>query len=147
MKVNQMFPSKYLSAADLQGQSVPVTMDRVIMEQIRSDGGLEDKYVLYFRGKEKGLVLNITNANTIADLYGHETEDWAGRQIILYSTRVQFGSKMVDAIRINRPNSNGNGGQQQSYQGNPDLPPAGNDSDGRSGLDDEIPFAPLRDLP
>ena len=142
MKVNQMFPSKYLSAADLQGRQVQVIMDRVMMEQIRGEHGTEDKYVLYFQGKEKGLVLNVTNANTIAEFYGHETDEWVGRAITLYSTRVQFGNRMVDAIRINRPQANNGSGQEpKSYSGNPDLPPTGGDKGiDAPDLDDTIPF-------
>ena len=141
MKVNQMFPSKYLSAADLQGRQIQVIMDRVMMEQIRGEHGNEDKYVLYFQGKEKGLVLNVTNANTIAEFYGHETDEWTGRAITLYSTRVQFGNRMVDAIRINRPQTNNSSGQQPSYAGNQSLAPTpGNDEAAGGPLDDEIPF-------
>ncbi len=74
MNINDQFPSKYLKAADLQGRNVTVKMARVEQEKIGDDM----KLILYFQGKERGVVLNKTNANNIASLYGGETEDWYG---------------------------------------------------------------------
>jgi hypothetical protein len=39
--------------------------------------------VVYFQGKQKGLVTNKTNANNIAALYGDDTDDWIGQKIML----------------------------------------------------------------
>ena len=56
---------------------------------------------LSFVGKEKGLAVNKTNANIIAQNVGSDDlDDWIGREIILYPTRVDFGGQMVDAIRV-----------------------------------------------
>ena len=49
---------------------------------------------------DKGLCLNKTNAGTIADLYGPETDAWIGRQIRLFATEVPFGAEQVLAIRV-----------------------------------------------
>lgn len=148
MNINQAFPSKYISAPDLQGRHVTVVMSSVIMEEIRSDQGVQEKPVLYFQGKEKGLVLNQTNANSIADIYGPETEAWMGNSIELYPTRVQFGNRMVDAVRVSPVRKNAGGmAQPQSYGGNPNLPPskqaedlADNQTTPGHDLDDQIPF-------
>ena len=51
-----------------------------------------DKWVCYFDGTDKGLVLNKTNLNTIARLYGDDTDLWIGKPITLFATEVQFGS-------------------------------------------------------
>ena len=59
MRISSAFPSKYLKAADLQDKQVTVRMSHVETETIGDD----DRPVLYFQGKEKGLVLNKTNAN------------------------------------------------------------------------------------
>jgi hypothetical protein len=61
----------------------------------------EMKPVLYFQGKEKGLVLNKTNASKIAQLLGSkDTDDWTGCQIRLYATEAEFGGETFEAIRI-----------------------------------------------
>lgn len=136
MDVNAMFPSNFLKASDLQGQEVSVTISRINYEKM-SDGS--DKPVVYFMGKEKGLVLNKTNATTIADMYGNDTDAWTNAQITLGTIWTDFQGKQVQAIRVrpNVPQRAGNGQQQpmqgpsgEGYQGNPSLPP----------VDDEIPF-------
>lgn len=99
MRMSAAFPSNYLRAADLQGRNVTVTIDRVAMEDIGGD----HKPVLYFRGKEKGMVLNKTNGNNISAAYGDETDDWAGGEIVLFPTMVDFQGRSVEAIRVRIP--------------------------------------------
>ncbi|MGV3518837.1 MAG: hypothetical protein ACO1TH_17255 [Luteitalea sp.] len=98
MRIGSAFPSKYLKAADLQGRRVAVTIDRVELEDV-DDG--DHKPVLYFRGAERGLVLNRTNAAALTDHLGtDETDQWRGRRVVLFPTRVDFQGRRVDAIRI-----------------------------------------------
>jgi len=97
MKINSLFPSKYLRAGDLDGD-LPVTMKSLIMEEINQ----EKKPVLYFRKEVKGLVLNKTNGKIIGSLYGEEVDDWIGQKIVLFPTEVDFRGEIVDAIRIRR---------------------------------------------
>jgi hypothetical protein len=99
MNINNLFPSNYLKAADLQGREVEVIMDRVAMEDIGGD----HKAVLYFQHKEKGVVLNKTNSTNIASIYGPETDGWNGRKVTLYSAWVDFQGRSVEAIRIRGP--------------------------------------------
>lgn len=96
MNINAAFPSTYLKAADLQGRRVNVGIDRVAIEEV----GGEHKPVMYFIGKDRGLILNKTNGNIIAEMYGPETDDWHGKVITLYPARVEFQGKIVDAIRV-----------------------------------------------
>lgn len=135
MRIDSAFPSTYLKAADLQGRNVTVTMDHVKMEDIGGD----HKPILYFRGKEKGLVLNKTNSNNISAAYGYETDAWAGQTIELFPTMVDFQGKSVEAIRCRAPR---NGAQTRTAaaapQQHPYAPPQ-YDAGGRD-LDDEIPF-------
>lgn len=96
MRISAAFPSDYLKAADLGGRQIMVTMSHVAMNDI----GGEPKPILYFDGKEKGIVLNKTNANKIAELFGDDTEDWKGQQIVLYEAMVDFQGRTVAAIRV-----------------------------------------------
>jgi hypothetical protein len=98
MNINQVFPSKYIAAADLQGQQVTVTIAKVEMEPVAQNE--PPKPVLYFQGKQKGMVLNKTNAANISTLYGPETDGWGGKAITLFSTYVDFQGRSVEAIRI-----------------------------------------------
>lgn len=99
MNINSAFPSNYVKSADLQGQSVNVTMRDVSVEDVSGDG-TEAKPVLYFQGMTKGLVLNKTNAATIAGAYGEETDNWRGKPITLYPAITQFKGQNTDCIRI-----------------------------------------------
>jgi arabinogalactan endo-1,4-beta-galactosidase len=99
MKISEEFPSKYLKASDLQGRDVKVIMANVEREKLGDDM----KLVLYFKGKEKGVVLNKTNSNTIVDAYGDDTDDWYDQELILFSVMVDFQGKVGPAIRCRVP--------------------------------------------
>ena len=97
MRVNDLYPSKWLAAADLDDADMVVTIDRIQIEEL-AEG--KEKPVLYFNELSKGLVTNVTNMKTIAALYGDETDDWQGMQITLFPTYVAFEGKQVECIRV-----------------------------------------------
>ena len=102
MKLSQAFPSNYLKVTDLQNRRIAVTMDHVEFEEVGSDK--EEKLVVYFEGKEKGLVLNKTNATMIEEITGtDETDEWPGTKIVLKPAWVDFQGKRVPAIRVDSP--------------------------------------------
>lgn len=109
-----MFPSNWLKCTDLRNRTIKVTLDRVDQEKIGSD----TKYVAYFVGKEKGLVLNKTNAQMIAEFHGEDTTSWHGKVIELRPDKTQYKGDVVDCIRV----------------GGVDIPPVGSDNGG------EVPF-------
>jgi hypothetical protein len=95
--LNDLYPSKYIKAADLGGQTHSVTIDRLDIQPM-PDG--KKKPVLYFKAREKGLVLNKTNATTIGYQFGNDTNLWRGERIDLFATRVSGPNGMVDGIRV-----------------------------------------------
>jgi hypothetical protein len=100
MNIGKAFPSNYLKASDFQGKRSVMTIESVVIENI----GDEDKPIVYFNEAELGLVLNKTNANMISEIAkSEETDNWLGIKIILYSTRVDFQGRRVDAIRVDVP--------------------------------------------
>ena len=103
-RVGEMFTGTYLKAADLQGRAVTVTIDAVEKEMLGSGKDAEEKWVVRFTGKEKGLVLNVTNANMIAEIVGDDrSESWPGHEVKLYPSKTDFQGKRVDCIRIDYP--------------------------------------------
>jgi hypothetical protein len=46
------------------------------------------------------LLLNKTNAKTIAQLYGNNPGQWAGKLITLYATTTDMAGQTVDCIRV-----------------------------------------------
>lgn len=99
MNVNDVFPSNYLKASDLQGRTIKVKIDSVNVEEM----GKDRKPVLRFVGKQKGLVLNKSNAQIIASVYSPETNGWIGRDIELRPGKVAFNGQMVDCIQVQMP--------------------------------------------
>lgn len=99
MKVSEAFPSKYISAPDLKNQNVRVTIARVELEKVGDD----TKPVIYFKGKEKALVCNKTNAKAIAASYGDEMDDWVGAELILFPVMTDYQGESKPAIRVRSP--------------------------------------------
>lgn len=100
MKISEAFPSNFLKADDLNGKNVTVTIQDATLEEIGQGHNKERKLILAFHGKEKKLVLNKTNAGTIAKLYGDDTEGWIGQKITICPREVEFQGEMVLAIRV-----------------------------------------------
>ena len=129
MNIDQAFPSNYIKSSNLEGRAVPVVIDRVAVEEVGRNK--DTKPVLYFRGKEKGLVLNRTNSNKIAEIAGSkDTEDWAGVQVAIYPSTTEFGGETVECIRIKAVPQR----QQQAAAPAPPPPPPVDVSE------DDIPF-------
>ena len=126
MNINEVFPSKYLKAADLQGRQVTVKI-RSAEQEVMGD---DRKLVVYFEGKEKGFVCNKTNANNIAALYGPDTDNWVGSEITLFEAMVDFQGKTVPSIRVRAPQR-----ATPQRQPAPAKQPAPADD-----MNDEIPF-------
>lgn len=100
MNVNQLFPSKWVKAPDLNGKRVPVTIRQVTIEEVQGDNGKEKVPAVWFKGAAKALLMNKTIAMQIAALHGPETDGWVGKRITLYATKVKAFGKTHDVIRV-----------------------------------------------
>ena len=100
MNKSQLFPSKYIKVDDLQGKDVPLTIAKLTLEDIDGERGKETKPLLSFQGVAKGLILNVTNFDSISMQHGEETDNWTGKSITLYPDQTRFGGKVVDCVRV-----------------------------------------------
>lgn len=100
--VRKMYEKDFIYAYDLEGREVTVTIERVKGGELTGmDGKKTKKPVLYFKGTKKGFALNITNARTIAGMYGGFDSDlWLGKKITLFPTTTTFGRQQMECIRI-----------------------------------------------
>ncbi|MDA2926321.1 hypothetical protein MYX78_03645 [Acidobacteria bacterium AH-259-G07] len=96
MKIGDSFPSAYLKSQDLADGDLILTINSVEAEEFQE----KKKAVVYFEENEKGLILNRTNANAIAQLYGDVIADWPGERIQLFATQVDFRGNQTLAIRV-----------------------------------------------
>ena len=103
MNINEVYTSSsnFLRADDLQGKTVSLRVADV-GQHIFNKGEKDEKtqIVLSFDGKEKKLGLNVTNAKTIGDLLGPETDNWMGKEIKIYPTTTDFAGEQVACIRV-----------------------------------------------
>jgi hypothetical protein len=128
---NDVFPSKYLSAADLGGKELTLKIAEAELETLKTlDGKENQKVVLYFHKQKKALPLNVTNFNSVMDITGEDdTENWPGCEITLYPTKATMGGKLFDAIRVKSPDA-----PEKVTAKSPDPTPNAPDPS------DEIPF-------
>ena len=130
MNINDAFPSNYLKASDLGDVQPVCTIDRVEIEPVGRDR--EMKPIVFFKSKQKGLVLNKTNSKKIAEIAGSpDTDDWPGVAVKLYATETEFGGETVECIRIKsakpttiRKSASTNGKASHATTSRPEPPPA-----------------------
>jgi hypothetical protein len=132
MKKSEVFPSKYLKCADLNGKPVAVTIKGASFETLKSPEGKEqNKIVLSFQGAKKTLPLNLTNFESCEEICGADTDNWPGHKIELYPAKTQMGGKTLDCIRIQPPGQHELPEPSQPPQPKPTL---------AEEMDDEIPW-------
>jgi hypothetical protein len=96
-----MFPSEYVAAEDLQGKDVALTIAKVEKATLRTnDKKTKDAFLIHFDRARKPLVLNKTNARTIAQLHGTQAEKWVGKRVALYPTTCDAFGQTTTCIRI-----------------------------------------------
>lgn len=101
MDILQAFPSNYIKSSDLAGQTVPVVISHCAMEKF-DDG---DSPILFFQERQKGLVLNKTNATVLADAFGNETDQWPGHPVELYAAETSYMGKPCMGVRVRITNA------------------------------------------
>jgi hypothetical protein len=103
---NDVFPSKYLKPSDLKNGPEVGKISVAVLDDLKGFSGTpEKKLVVYFQRKLKPLILNRTNWDSIADLYGDESDNWPGCEIEVYATTVPMNGQEKDTIRIRKPSA------------------------------------------
>lgn len=92
----------YLGAYSLEaGKDLIVKIKRVGNEIIIGSDGKKEECMLMHLDDEKPMIVNSTNAKTITKVL--ETpyiEQWQGKRIQLYSTKVKAFGEVVEALRV-----------------------------------------------
>lgn len=100
----KFFDKEYLGHWDLpDDRDAVVTIEKVEAGELHKPGAKkgERKPLLTFRGTEKKMVVNATNAKTIANLYGTHVEEWVGKRISLFRSKTHGpGGAEMDCIRV-----------------------------------------------
>lgn len=135
-------PSNSLKAADLEGSEIALTIKSYEAKEFEEKGKNGEQYkalkpVFSFEETDKTFVMNKTNREAVAYVYGKEMDDWIGREIVLYPTVVDFGPKKVEAIRIRVSRQSTGAPKFLQKKSDPQAPLNGKTA---KELDDEIPF-------
>jgi hypothetical protein len=115
--ISQHFGGSFLTGDDLGGRTYKLQLGGVHIEQF-DDG---EKLILAFQNARKSLVLNKTNASTLAAVLGDDSEGWYGAWVEAFTVPVNFNGKMFQGVRlrvIERP--------AVPQQRQPTMPPAQN---------------------
>lgn len=102
MHYRAMFDTNYVGVWDLDGNDRIVTITKVEPGKVGGQQGrkAERKPIVHFKELDAPLVCNVTNARTIAGMYGTDVRAWAGKRVTLYPTTTTFGRETVDCIRV-----------------------------------------------
>lgn len=92
----------YLGSWSFQpGEEKTVTIKEVKQEIVKNQNGSEECTIAYFDEDVKPLILNKTNAEMIARVWGTPfIEDWKGLKITLKVKKINAFGEMVDAVRV-----------------------------------------------
>jgi len=101
MNVNDLYPSKYATGADLNGRPVTLAISHLNKEKMTPPGSAPvEKWVLYFDHAKRGVVLSRTLAVQIAHILNtEETDQWHGQKITLFPEAVMVAGRERIAIR------------------------------------------------
>jgi hypothetical protein len=92
---------KYLKGEHLAGKKPVVTIAEVVLETTHANGREEEKPVLYFVGKQKGLILSPTNQRTLRNLFGDDVSNCRGKSVQLEAVPMRVAGRDTLPIRIN----------------------------------------------
>ena len=88
-------------AGDMVGSStITLTIANVTMENMNSGKGAQTKPCLRFQERDKLMVLNKTNAKTLAAILGPETDNWKGARVTIAAPIVDAFGKSARSLRV-----------------------------------------------
>ena len=96
MNVHEMYRSDYMKSDDLNGQALCLSITECLAEK----AGGDERLVLAFFEVPSLMILDRTNTNMLAELYGPETSEWGGKVIKLAPSTTLFLGEIVKYIRI-----------------------------------------------
>ena len=93
---DDLYGSKYFSVTDLHGHEPRRKIGKVEVKELKEkDGTAKKKFVIYFEGEDKPLVVNKTNATKLAAACGKDRAAWFGVTVELYSEMTSLNKEGV----------------------------------------------------
>lgn len=106
---------RFVKGDMLKDRPAVLTIDTVKVTEMPNlrTGEVEEKYLLTFKESPKPLILNTTNANKLAKMFGRDTDAWAGQVVELFAEELKAFGKLHNAARIREAKQVKNARQSQ----------------------------------
>ena len=100
--LNREFPSDYINGDDIGKSTVPVKIASLEMKKVKNPKKQVDqnRIVLYFEGKEKGLIIAKERGSELKILFGDNPQDYIGQEIMLYTKLQNSFGEMKNIVHI-----------------------------------------------
>lgn len=101
MKASAMLESKYLKQSDVEEDTTVTVRSLKRVNVARDDEEPEYRWTVLFKEFEKPMVLNATNIKRMSKALGDDTDDWIGKQVVVYvDPDIEFGGNIVGGLRV-----------------------------------------------
>ena len=95
-----LVPSEYITAADFDGKTPTMTITNIEMREMESvkkgkgkgEAKIQHRGVVFFKETTRGWVLNSTNNQCIAAMFGEIVGGWIGKRVTLCAELVRVGN-------------------------------------------------------
>jgi hypothetical protein len=102
MNTNEILAGTWLAKDDVDRRGVLVHVARVSVEEVGQDKQV--KWALHFDESLKPMLLNKSNIRVLAALYGPETKEWTGKEIIVYNDpTISYAGQITGGLRLRMP--------------------------------------------
>jgi hypothetical protein len=97
---------EYLGSWDLTDSNgkfieLVVTITKMESKIVKNSDGEKSCPLAYFKEFSKPMIINVRNAEKISELHNTNfVENWVGKSVTLYVSKVKVGRETVDALRI-----------------------------------------------
>jgi hypothetical protein len=93
---NDIYGKKYFSCDDLHGETQQYKIGKSQIVEVREkDGTVKKKIAVFFKGEDTSLLLNMTNANTLANAFSKDRAQWIGHTVEAFSEMTSLGKPGV----------------------------------------------------
>lgn len=101
MKLSDMIESKYLKQSDVDTETLVTITGLKRVNVARDDEDPEYRWTVKYQEFPKPMVLNVTNLKRLGKALGDDTDEWIGKQVVLYvDPDIEFGGNVVGGLRV-----------------------------------------------
>ncbi len=101
---NRSYAGQYVSPIEIdKPTTVKITgfsEEMLTPKPWQKDIKAKERLILHFEGKDKGLIIKNINFRKLVEMFGWDTADWAGKEIVLEVIQKKVGGRIVATIEV-----------------------------------------------